>query len=141
MAGVTFNEQTISYIGFFQRITGSRVKDCIDTDDKIVFVVEPGFIGKAVGKKGETVSKLRRMLKKNLLIVEYSDDPKLFIANIFHQFKVEGVKMEDRPGGTHATVKVDPSLKGKAIGREGANLKLARQIVRRHHPIESISVD
>ncbi len=141
MEGITFDENTISYIGFFQRITGARVKDCIDTDDKIIFIVEHGYIGMAVGKKGEIAQKLRRMLKKNILIVEYSDDPGTFIANLFHQFKVQDVKVEDRPKGTHATVKVDPSLKGKAIGRDGNNLRLARRIVRRHHPIDSISVD
>lgn len=141
MEGVTFNEQTISYIGFFQKVTGATVKDCIDADDRIVFIVDPGFIGKAVGKKGETASKLRRMLRKDVLIIEYSDDPKVFISNVFHQFKVEAVEIVDRPRGTHATVKVDPSLKGKAIGKDGRNLRLARQIVRRHHRIDSISVD
>lgn len=140
MEGVTFNEQTISYLRFFQRITGTRVKDCIDTEDRIVFVVETGDAGKAVGKKGETASKLRRMLKKDILIVEYSEDPELFIANVFHQFKVQGVEIEDSPRGILASVKVDPSLKGKAIGRDGKNLRLARQIVRRHHPIDSIRV-
>lgn len=141
MEGITFDENTISYIAFFQRITGARVKDCIDTDDKIIFIVELGFLGMAVGKKGEIAQKLRRMMKKDILIVEHSDDPGTFIANVFHQFKVQGVEVEDRPRGTHATVKVDPSLKGKAIGREGSNLRLARRIVRRHHPIDSISVD
>ncbi len=141
MEGITFDENTISYITFFQRVTGASVKDCIDTDDKIIFIVEPGFLGMAVGKKGEIAQKLRRMLKKDILIVEHSNDPGTFIANVFHQFKVQGVKVEDRPRGTHATVKVDPSLKGKAIGREGSNLRLARRIVRRHHPIDSISVD
>lgn len=140
MEGLTFNEHTISYLRFFQRITGTRVKDCIDTDDKIVFIVEAGDIGKAVGKGGETATKLRKMLKKDILIIEYSEDPKLFIANVFHQFKVESVEMQDRPRGVHATVRVDPSLKGKAIGKDGKNLRTARQIVRRHHPIDSISI-
>jgi N utilization substance protein A len=139
--GITFDENTISYIGFFQRVTGAIVKDCIDAEDRIVFVVEPGFLGMAVGKKGEIAQKLRRMMKKDILVVEYSDDPSKFIANVFHQFGVQGVELEDRPRGTHATVKVEPSLKGKAIGRGGSYLKLARQIVRRHHPIDSISVD
>lgn len=141
MEGITFDENTISYIGFFQRVTGASVKDCIDADDKIIFIVDAGYIGMAVGKKGEIARKLRRMLKKDILIVEYSDDPRTFIANVFHQFGVQKVGMEDRPRGTHATVKVNPSLKGKAIGRDGSNLRLARRIVRRHHPIDSISVD
>jgi N utilization substance protein A len=139
--GITFDENTISYIGFFQRATGANLKDCIDADDRIIFIVEPGFLGMAVGKKGEIAQKLRRMLKKDILVVEYSDNPSTFITNVFHQFGVRGVELEDRPRGTHATVKVDPTLKGKAIGRDGSFLRLARRIVRRHHPIDSISVD
>jgi N utilization substance protein A len=138
---MTFDENTISYIAFFQRATGANLKDCIDAVDRIVFIVEPGFLGMAVGKKGEIAQKLRRMLKKDILVVEYSDNPSTFISNVFHQFGVQGVVLEERPRGTHATVKVDPTLKGKAIGRDGSFLKLARQIVRRHHPIDSISVD
>ena len=141
MDGITFDEQTISIIRFFERTTGARVRDCVDSEDKLVFIVEPGFVGKAVGKKGEIASKVRKMLKKDVLVVEYSQKPDAFIANIFHQFKVQGVEIEERPKGIHATVKVDPNLKGKAIGRDGRNLRLARQIVRRHHSIDSISVD
>ena len=35
---------------------------------------------------------------------------------------------------------VDASLKGKAIGREGKNLRIARDLIARHFPIESVSV-
>ena len=141
MDGITFDEQTISVIRFFERTTGARVRDCVDSEDKLVFIVEPGFVGKAVGKKGEIASKLRKMLKKDILVAEFSQNLETFVANIFHQFKVQSVEIEERPRGIHATVKVDPSLKGKAIGRDGKNLRLARLIVRRHHTLESISVD
>jgi N utilization substance protein A len=36
---------------------------------------------------------------------------------------------------------VDPKLKGRAIGKAGKNLRIARDIVNRHHEIQSISVD
>jgi len=37
-------------------------------------------------------------------------------------------------------VTVDPKVKGKAIGKNGKNLRIARDVVNRHHNIQSISV-
>jgi N utilization substance protein A len=50
------------------------------------------------------------------------------------------VALEERGNIIHATVTVDPKVKGKAIGKNGKNLRIAREIVSRHHNIQSISV-
>ena len=63
MAEVRLDNQTLLHISLFERITRTRVRDCVDTDDRIIFMVEDGFITKAVGKNGENVSKLRKSLK------------------------------------------------------------------------------
>jgi N utilization substance protein A len=72
--------------------------------------------------------------------VEFSDDPEQFIRNVFYIYDVQDVKIEDRGNIKHATVTVDPKVKGRAIGKGGKNLKIARDIVNRHHDIQSISV-
>lgn len=140
MSGLTFNEETIAYMDIFQKMTGAEVIDCIDFAGKLVFVVKRGDIGKAIGKKGERISRLRQRIKRDLLVIEHSEDPKEFVANVFHQYDVQRVEITKKRGVTHTTVRVKPSLKGKAIGKDGSNLRLAREIIKRHHPIESVSV-
>lgn len=140
MVEITLNGNTLRYISLFERVTGTRVKDCIETEEKLVFIVNNGHISKAIGRRGDNITKLKEMLNKSVQVVEYSDDPERFIKNIFRSYKPSKVEIESRGNVIHATVTVDSQVKGKAIGREGKNLKLARDILSRHHPIQSLSV-
>ena len=140
MAEVRLDNQTLLHISLFERITRTRVRDCVDAEERIIFMVDDGFITKAVGKNGENVSKLRKTLNKTIQIIEYSDDPIQFVKSVFHPYEVESVELETRGNQIHATVKVNPVLKAKAIGRQGRNLRVFRDIICRHHEIQSVSV-
>ncbi len=140
MAEITFDEQTIKYVALFQDLTRTTVVDCVDAQDRLIFVVKEGDIGKAIGKKGENVAKLKRLLNKDIHVVEFSDEPEKFVANVFRNYDVKGVQIEQRGDITHATVTVDSSKKGRAIGKEGRNLRVSRDLIARHHPIQSVSV-
>lgn len=140
MAEVTFDEKTIKYVALFQDLTRTTVVDCVDAEDRLIFVVKDGDIGKAIGKKGENVAKLKRLMNKDIHIVEYADDPEKFVANVFRNYDVKGVQIEQRGDVTHATVTVDASKKGRAIGKEGRNLRVSRDLIARHHSIQSVSV-
>lgn len=140
-ADIVLTEDTLRYISLFENITKTNVIDCMDADDKLVFVVEAGQGNTAVGKKGEHVIKLKDKTGKNIQVVEYSDDPEQFVKNVFHIYEPQKVEIEQRGNVTHATITVNPELKGRAIGKAGKNLRIARDIVNRHHEIQSISVD
>lgn len=140
MPEITFTEETLRYISLFESITKTRVRDCLETEDKLVFVVNPGQANKAVGKGGENVIRMKNATGKNIQVIEYSDEPEEFIRNVFYNYNVQSVKIENRGNIIHATVTVDPKVKGRAIGKNGKNLKIARDIVNRHHNIQSISV-
>jgi N utilization substance protein A len=139
-AEITFTEDTLRYINLFEAVTKTRVKDCMETEDKLVFVVEPGQANRAVGKAGENVIRLKNQTGKNIQVIEYSDEPEKFIRNVFYNYNVQNVVIENRGSVVHATVTVDPKVKGRAIGKNGRNLKIARDIVNRHHNVQSISV-
>ena len=141
MAEITFNEETMQYVSLFQDLTRTSVVDCLDAPDRLIFVVKEGDIARAIGKGGENAQTLRRRMNKEIHVVEYSDDPKTFVANVFRSYDVKKVDLETRDNGVvHATVTVDPGKKGRAIGREGKNLRVFRDLIARHHPIQSVSV-
>ncbi len=140
MAEVTFDEKTMRYVALFQDLTRSTVVDCVDAQDRLIFVVREGDIGKAIGKKGESVAKLKRLFNKDIHVVEFSNDPKTFVSNVFRNYDVKKVEIEPRGDVTHATVTVDAAKKGRAIGKEGRNLRVSRDLIARHHPIQSVSV-
>ena len=141
MAEITFNEETMQYVSLFQDLTRTTVVDCVDVPDRLIFVVKEGDIARAIGKGGEHVANLRRRMNKEIHVVEYSDDAKAFVANVFRSYDVRKVEIETRDNGVvHATVTVDPAKKGRAIGKEGRNLRVFRDLISRHHPVQSVSV-
>ena len=141
MTNITLDQNTIRFISVFEKITKTRVRDCIETQDKLIFIVARGQIGAAIGKRGENVKRLHEMFKKNLDVIEYSDDPERFLKNIFHNYKIKGVEIEKRGTKVHAIVSVESKDKGKIIGKDGRNLKLARDILIRHHDIDGLTID
>ncbi len=137
--GVKLSAESIRYLTLFENLTGASVKDCIVLDDRVIFVVRKGDMGIAIGKGGINVERARELIGKRIEIVEHSDDPAEFIANIFKPIKVT-VKLMDRKGKKIAQISVSPELKGIVIGKGGKNINKAKELARRHHDIEDIIV-
>ncbi len=140
MEDITFNEKTLRYISLFEEITGAKVKDCIDIPEKVIFLVNPGNVEKAIGKRGKNVTKVSNKIDRNVHIIEYSDDPEQLLENIFYSYEVKEVELEEKNGVKHGTVEVAPENKARAIGKKGRNLSIARKIMMRHSDISSVSV-
>ncbi|MDI6855945.1 MAG: NusA-like transcription termination signal-binding factor [Candidatus Thermoplasmatota archaeon] len=133
---VKFDTTTIQHIKLFENLTSAKVKDCLVTQDKIIFVVPRGELGKAIGRQSYNLKNLKLLLKKDVDILEHSENLAQFIKNIFYRYKVKDVKIEEG----RAIITVDPLDKGKAIGKGSRNLKIARELVRRHYQIKSLVV-
>ena len=74
-ADIVLTEDTLRYISLFEQITKANAIDCMETEEKLVFVVEKGQGNIAVGKKGDHVIRLKDKTGKNIQVVEYSEDP------------------------------------------------------------------
>ena len=70
--------------------------------------------------------------------MEYDNDKKQFIINLFKPFKLEKVVVNEEE--KRVSVIVNPRDKGKAIGKEGRNINILREIAKRQHGIEEIKV-
>ena len=67
-AEIVLTEDTLRYISLFEAITKANVKDCMDTDDKLVFVVDKGQGNIAVGKKLSTSFTFHQYLNYVLVV-------------------------------------------------------------------------
>jgi len=137
--GVKLSAESIRYLTLFENLTGASVKDCLVYDDKVVFVVRRGDMGVAIGKGGINVERAKELIGKRIEIIEHSDDPIEFIANIFKPIKVN-VRLMDKGGVKIAQVSVSPDLKGIVIGKGGKNINKAKELAKRHHDIEDVIV-
>ena len=140
MAEIAFDTETIGYIRLFEERTGARVKDCFEAEDRLVYLVHPGDIPKAVGPGGVLVDRLKGLMKKEIQVIEYADEPEALVKNIFYWYSPKSVELVPKGKGRHATVTVDPAWKARAIGKAGKNLKVARAVLVRHTDIHSVSV-
>lgn len=138
----TITEEDLTYINYFETLFGSEVLSFHKDPERnlIVYVLKPGEARRIVLFRKKLLDKLKRLLKKNVLLLEYNPDLEQFILNIFFQIKVKKVSIENGKNGYRITVYVDPLQKGKAIGRDARNIKLAKEILSAYHNIESLVI-
>lgn len=141
MVEIKLDAETLRVFAMFESMTGAELKDVIDEEERIVFVVVEGQVGRAVGKGAQNLKRLRETLQKEVVLIGHAEDREQFLKNVFHRFKVESVEWEDRNGDIIAHVKVPQEDKGKAIGKGGRNVQLARLLMKRHHKIADVSVE
>ena len=58
----------IKLMSLFQNVTGATARDCIEDEkqDRVIFVVNQGKMGLAIGKGGATIRNLQNVVKKNV---------------------------------------------------------------------------
>ncbi len=95
---IKLSANEIRYIALFENMTGAMVKDCIIDDEhgKVTFVVKNGDMGLAIGKGGNSVSKVQRAVDKSVEVIELSEDPIQFIKNILSPAKLQSVKLHQK---------------------------------------------
>ena len=95
-----------------------------------------------LGKGGSHIKSLQNIVKKNVELVEFDDDPTKFLKNMLNSKLVSEVKLNKRADGTtQAIVLVDPRKKGIVVGREGRNAEKARLLARRYFDITSVLIN
>ena len=94
------------------------------------------------GKGGSNIKSLQNILKRNVELVEYFDDPIKFLKNILNPKLVNEVKLDTKQdGSSQAIVIVDQGKKGLVVGREGRNAERARLFAKRYFNISSVQIN
>lgn len=140
MVDIKFSNENMQYINMASRITRTTIINCVITDDNLIFIVNNGQIGQAIGKNAKNLKKLRNLFKKNIKFVEYSKDKKTFIKNLCKPYKVNDITFEGSEENIIAKVEVDPSEKSKIIGKGGKNIEIIRNLAQRHHSIKDVQI-
>ena len=131
-------------ISLFQNITKVTPRDCLDDEkqDRLIFVVNEGKMGLAIGKNGSNIKSLQNLLKRNIELVEYFNDPIKFLKNLLNAKLINEVKINTRPDGSpQAIVLVNPNNKGLVVGRAGRNAEKARLLAKRYFGIPSVLIN
>jgi transcription termination/antitermination protein NusA len=140
MPELRYDTEQLGYMRAFEDLTQAKVMDCLEAEDKLIYIIHPEDLRKAVGSEGKTVERLKELFHREIQVVVWDDDAAKFVQNLFFPFHPQKVEFSQKGAGRHATVVVDPKFKARAIGRAGKNLKVARAILMRHSDVVSINV-
>ncbi|HHE36880.1 MAG TPA: NusA-like transcription termination signal-binding factor [Candidatus Woesearchaeota archaeon] len=134
---ITFNTEMLKFMNLFETLTHAKLKDCFFDREKLVFLVEPGEMGKALGRNKANIMKLEKMLKRKIKIVEFSPNRLQFITNYLAPLRIIDIKEE---GDLVIITGPDTKTKGLIIGIKAQNLRNLEKIVSKYFKIEEIRV-
>ena len=143
MPSVKLSMDEMALIATFERITGVSAIDVLRDDDgeRIIFVVRPKQLGKAIGKKGSNVRAAADAFGRAVDIVEIAETVEQFIKHALAPARVLKVKIiRHKDGNRVASVTVKDEDRGIAIGRDGRNVARARMLTRRHFDLNNVVI-
>ncbi len=108
------------------RMPGDKAKVAVESyDDRI----DP--VGACVGIRGNRIMPIIRELnRENIDVINYTSNPSLYIARALAPAKVKSIVIDN--DNKRANVYINPEDISSAIGKNGANIKLAIQLTGYH---------
>jgi N utilization substance protein A len=125
------------YIEELRILTKSTAIDCFIDDqfNRVIYVIKKGDMGIAIGKHGDNIKKMQKVLGKRIEMVEEATDPESFVTNIFKPVDVRGLQKDEQTGKHDIIIRKKSDL-GIAIGKGGANVEKARILIKRFFGID-----
>lgn len=125
--------EVIQLINLFEKITRAKVKDCFTREDQVIFVIQSGDLAKALGKNSSNIIKLKELTRKQIKVIEFSDDPIRFVRSIVKPAVPESINLNNNT----VEIKADSTkTKGLLIGRDSKNLQMLRTILKKYFPYD-----
>ncbi|MFH0923061.1 MAG: NusA-like transcription termination signal-binding factor [Candidatus Micrarchaeota archaeon] len=132
----TLSNEELQLIQILEQNTGAQALDVMNEEDCVTFIVKNGDLGRAIGKDGANITRLKKNMGKNVELVEYSEERKTFLENLFKPAKIQEFRFEENG----MILRVDTKDKGLAIGRGGSRIKRARELMKRHFGIQELKI-
>ena len=121
----------LNFFTNFEKITGVMPVDFLENDNGLIFLVDQLKLGKAIGKKGVNIKKLKELFRKRVVIIGDSKDPELFVRSFFSNIEITAVEIANVMGESNIVLTVDEKDRGIAIGKEGERIKAAKEFLKK----------
>jgi N utilization substance protein A len=131
MNKVVYDQEMLGLMALFEKVTHANLKDCFYFKDKVVFLVDEGEIGRALGKDKANVARLEKLMSKRFKITEYSSIMTKFVINIMAPLRIIEIKEEL---GVVTVSGPDEKTRGLMIGSKAQNLREYEKIVQKYFP-------
>ncbi len=127
--GIVYDVKAIQIRALFEGITRTTLKDCFENQDKMLFIVMPGQIRKAIGKDKSNIKRVEAKIGQKIKIIEYSSNVLDFVVKIIFPLQVNDISMEN---GIITVKGRDKKTNGLIIGSRAQNLRNTESIVQKY---------
>ncbi len=135
------NEE-LQMMSLFEQVTNIPPKDCIldPQFNRLIFVVDKGLAGLAVGRNGIKVRMLREMFRRDVEVVEDGQSIEELTRNTLYPARVVEVSVKNEGGRKIVVAAVPRDQIGLAIGRNGRNAARAKLLLSRYFGVSDLRI-
>lgn len=131
MIFLEYTGDELQFFSFFSKLSGVEAVDFEKTEWGLVFLVNKPDLGRAIGKHGSTLQRLRNSFKQNVFVFADSSDLEEFVRNLFNNINIRNMEIREAMGEKAVFLAVPENERGLAIGKEGMRIKIAKQLLKR----------
>jgi len=135
---IRLNTDTLRYIAALEKTSGAQVKDCIVTEDEIIYIVSEEQLGQAIGTGGQHVNKIRNALGKQVRIVGFKENPVEFTKKLIAFVEPKSITLEETETEKHIIIESDYKSHGSIRGKRDKKLKILKELLKRHHNVDDV---
>lgn len=125
------SQEDLDIINLFASICGVMPTDMVRDGKNYVFLVDPMFLGKAIGKDGANIKRLRAKLGGNVMIAKDAGTEEDFLRGYLNNVQILDVERREAPGQVALFITVPDVQRGIAIGKEGTRIKALKAVMKR----------
>jgi N utilization substance protein A len=129
----------IFYLNALNSVSGANARDCVIQGNTVSFIVKPDELGKAIGKNALNINQLKKRLKKNIEIFEYSKSANDFFKKAFYNIEFKKIDSLEEHGKKILIIGVDAENRSKMLNNSG-KIKRIKEIAKRDYGIEEIKI-
>ncbi len=130
--GTIYDVKAIQIRALFEAVTRTTLKDCFENQSKMLFIVMPGQIKRALGKDNSNVKRVETKIGQKIRIVEFSPNMMQFVANLIYPLRINDITMDN--DGILTLKGKDTKTNGMIIGSRAQNLRNTESIVQKYFP-------
>ena len=92
---IKLDSDQIQKLAIFESITRANLKDFLEDETELTFIVNSKDLGKAIGKGANNVRVLENTFKKRVLIIGFEPDFKDFARNLFKPIAIKNMLLQN----------------------------------------------
>lgn len=136
------SEKDISAIAIFEKVTGGRVVDYLETEDTLFFVVGGRTpLSKIVGKGGANTKRLQAKFGKQIRVYRIAGRAEQYARNLTGVRVRSSTLVKKSDGSSLVKIAVAREDKPLVLGRNKGNLAAIKQLLRRQFEGADLKVE